>query len=90
MASISCQHIYKIYPGEPLRPLLTSTWRSRIRSSSSLSAPLLRQVHHPAYDRRPGGDLQGEMYIGGRRSTTSPRRTVISPWCSRATLCTPI
>ena len=58
MASISCQHIYKIYPGATAPSVTDFNLEIQDKEFIIFVGPLwLRQVHHPAHDRRSGGDL---------------------------------
>ena len=86
MASISCQHIYKIYPGATAPSVTDFNLEIQdkefiifVGPSGCGKSTTLRMIAGLEEISK------GEMYIGA----TSPRRTAISPWCSRATLCTP-
>lgn len=90
MASISCQHIYKIYPGATAPSVTDFNLEIQdkefiifVGPSGCGKSTTLRMIAGLEEISK------GEMYIGGRSSTTSPRRTATSPWSSRATLCTP-
>ena len=73
MASISCQHIYKIYPGA--------------------TAPSVTDFNLEIQDKEfiifVGPSGCGKSTTLRMIATTFLPRIVISPWCSRATLCTP-
>ena len=90
MASISCQHIYKIYPGATAPSVTDFNLEIQdkefiifVGPSGCGKSTTLRMIAGLEEISK------GEMYIGGRLINDVPRRIVISPWCSRATLCTP-
>lgn len=90
MASISCQHIYKIYPGATAPSVTDFNLEIQdkefiifVGPSGCGKSTTLRMIAGLEEISK------GEMYIGGRLINDVPRRTATSPWSSRATLCTP-
>ena len=91
MASISCQHIYKIYPGATAPSVTDFNLEIQdkefiifVGPSGCGKSTTLRMIAGLEEISK------GELYIGGTSDQRRcPRRIVISQWCSRATLCTP-
>ena len=91
MASISCQHIYKIYPGATAPSVTDFNLEIQDKEFIIIAALWLRQK---STTLRMIAGLEeiskGESVHRRPSDQRRPRRTVISPWCSRATLWRPM
>ena len=76
MANITLKHTFKKFPGDVIA---VKDFNLEIQDKEFLvlvGPSGLRQIHHPAHDRRPGGDYRGRNLhrrpAGQRRSAQGP------------------